>query len=75
MTNKDLPLPVLLRDLREVRGLSLSQAAKLAGCTKAHIWDMEQGKAINPTVKMLAGLGRAYGLSPATILREALISQ
>lgn len=52
--------PQLIRYWREDAKLSLAQAGKLAGITKAHLWDLESGRARNPTIKTLAGLTRAY---------------
>lgn len=49
--------------LREKRGLSLQEAGERAGYTKSHMWEFEQGRAVNPTIRMLLGLARAYGVS------------
>ena len=51
------------RDLREQRALSLQEAGDRAGYTKSHMWEFEQGRAVNPTIRMLLGLARAYGVS------------
>lgn len=50
-------------DLRKARGLSLDEAGERAGFTKSHTWRFEQGRATNPTIRMLLGLARAYGVS------------
>jgi transcriptional regulator with XRE-family HTH domain len=49
--------------LREDRGLTLQEAGDRAGFTKSHMWEFEQGRAVNPTIRMLLGLARAYGVS------------
>lgn len=49
--------------LREQRGLSLQEAGDRAGFTKSHMWEFEQGRSRNPTIRMLLGLARAYGVS------------
>ena len=49
--------------LREKRGLTLQEAGDRAGFTKSHMWDFEQGRSVNPTIRMLLGLARAYGVS------------
>lgn len=49
--------------LRKRRGLSLDEAGQRAGITKSHMWEFEQGRAVNPTLRMLLGLARAYGVS------------
>ena len=51
------------RDLREQQGLSLQEAGDRAGFTKSHMWEFEQGRSANPTIRMLLGLARAYGVS------------
>lgn len=50
-------------DLRLLRGLSLQEAGDRAGFTKSHMWEFEQGRSRNPTIKYLLGLARAYGVS------------
>lgn len=40
-----------LKKRRAALGLSLQEVADRAGVTKAHIWDIEQGNANNPTIK------------------------
>lgn len=57
--------------LRSARGgLSLSQAAALIGCTKAHLWQLESARADNPGIKLLDGMSRAYAI-PLAALAEA----
>lgn len=47
---------------RERLGLSLAEAAEMIGCSKSHIWDIERGVAVNPTIGMLANICAALGL-------------
>lgn len=54
--------------LRKARGLSLDEAGKRAGITKSHMWEFEQGRAVNPTIRMMIGLARAYGVSLAYVI-------
>jgi len=49
-----------IRHEREQRGMSLSEAARRAGITKAHLHDLESGRSRNPCVSTLAGLTKAY---------------
>lgn len=56
------------RALRSQRGLSLQEAGDRAGFTKSHMWEFEQGRARNPTIRMLIGLSRAYGVSLAYMI-------
>lgn len=56
------PTPELgdfIRARREALGMTLEAVAKLAGCTKSHVWELEQGRARNPTVLMMYGLAQA----------------
>lgn len=48
-----------IRARRDALGMTLEAVAKLAGCTKSHVWELEQGRARNPTVLMMYGLARA----------------
>jgi len=54
------PFPVYIRESRETANLSLSGAAKLIGCSKGHLWDLERGNAFNPTIGLLANMAAAY---------------
>lgn len=67
-----LPLGELVRQHREALDLSLAQLAERAGCTKSHVWEIEDGRARNPTVKTVAGLARALGLSLPFVFYAAL---
>lgn len=49
--------------LREQRDLSLQEVADRAGLSKSHIWELEQGRARNPTVDTAVRLSRAFGVS------------
>lgn len=85
MVGEPYSFPQLIRRARERDGLSLAAAAGLIGCTKAHVWDLEQGKARNPTIKMLAGIACAYDMdlgvlahlaaasAPGTAYRKAVV--
>jgi len=54
--------------LRELRDMSLQAVADAAGLTKSHVWEMEQGKSVNPTVNAVWGLSEALSVSPAMLL-------
>ena len=49
--------------LREQHGLSLQDVADRADLSKSHIWELEQGRARNPTVDTAVRLARAFGVS------------
>jgi transcriptional regulator with XRE-family HTH domain len=54
--------------LRELRGMSLKAVGEAAGLTKSHVWELEQGRATNPTVNAVWGLSAALCVSPAMLL-------
>lgn len=54
--------------LRELRGMSLEAVGQAAGLTKSHVWEMEKGRAVNPTVNAVWGLASALCVTPATLL-------
>jgi transcriptional regulator with XRE-family HTH domain len=64
-------LATLIRDARESKGLSLSEAAKRIGIAKMHLWQIEVGRATNPTLKVAAGIRRVLGVSAKKLLDAA----
>lgn len=54
--------------LREMRGMTLQAVGDAAGLTKSHVWELEQGRAVNPTVNAVWGLSAALSVSPAMLL-------
>lgn len=63
--------PIRLKEARIVKGFSLSDLAKLAGTTKAHVWDLEQGRAVNPTLGTLKGLSTALDVPIHVLVGES----
>lgn len=62
-------------ELRIARGnarLSLQEVADRSGFTKSHVWEVEQGRARNPTVGMIAGLSKALGVPFLRLAQAAL---
>lgn len=57
-----------IRLLREMRGMSLQAVADASSLTKSHVWELEQGKSINPTVNAVWGLSASLCVSPAMLL-------
>lgn len=49
--------------LRSQHGLSLQEVADRVGCTKSHIWELEQGRSRNPTINTAVGIANALGVS------------
>ena len=62
----------LLRVLRAKTDLSLAEAAKKLGCTKAHLWDLESGRARNPTMTLLARIVVVYEADPRLLIGCAM---
>lgn len=52
----------MIADMRHDLGLSLQDVANRAGITKSHMWELEQGRAVNPTVATVNGLAKALGI-------------
>lgn len=61
----------MIRALRTNAGESLSQAAQAIGCTRGHLWELEQSIAANPTLFTLRRLSQHYGVTVAKIIGEA----
>jgi transcriptional regulator with XRE-family HTH domain len=51
-----------IAELREKRGLTLSQLAKLVGMSKSALWAIEQGK-VSPTISTLWKIANALGVT------------
>ena len=51
----------MIKDERKRLGLSLKEVANRASITKSHMWELEQGRAVNPTIWTVYGLSRALG--------------
>lgn len=68
------PFGQFIKDAREDAGMSLAEAAEAAGCTKSYLWDMEQGRATNPTITILVGLAKALDLYLDNLAMVAAVS-
>lgn len=53
---------------RKARKMSLQAVGDAAGFAKAHVWELENGRSRNPTVRAVWAFARALGVSPATLL-------
>lgn len=52
--------------------LSLQEVADRASITKSHMWEIEQGRSVNPTVWTVYGLSKALGIPFVTMAAGAL---
>lgn len=60
-----------LRDFRMKKKLSLQELADTVGASKAHVWDLEQGKTKNPSLGLLTSLSRALDVSIKDLVGES----
>ena len=63
-------LSAKVKRLRKTTGLSLQEVADRAGCSKTHVWEIETGRFVNPTLKTIAGFARAFGCSLSEFIEE-----
>jgi transcriptional regulator with XRE-family HTH domain len=59
----DMTVGARLQWLRSRAGISLSEAGRQAKITKAHLWELEDGRATNPGLKTMLALCRVYDIS------------
>jgi len=59
-----------LKNLRMRNKLSLQQVADEVGASKAHIWDLETGRAKNPSMELLTKLARCFNVTVADMVGE-----
>lgn len=60
---RDETLGQLLMRCRKHCGFSLEQAAEEVPCSKPYLWELEQDRARNPTLRLCLGLASLYGLT------------
>jgi hypothetical protein len=70
-----LPLGELILRERGNWNYSLADLARKIGASKAHVWELESGRSINPTSEMVGKLASALVVPPIHVLNAALLSQ
>ena len=55
-------------------GESLQQVADAVGVSKAHIWELEKGRADNPSMSLVTRLADHFGVSVASLVGEDLLA-
>ncbi|WP_343227866.1 helix-turn-helix transcriptional regulator [Sphingopyxis soli] len=60
-----------IKELRIKNAMSLQDLATKVGASKAHIWDLETGRAKNPTIELLVKLSNTLGTSVAELIGES----
>lgn len=69
---KPVKFGAFIRGQREALGLSLQELADKADCTKGHIWEIETGRSVNPTVLTVSNLARGLGVPVMAVFSAAL---
>ena len=61
-----------IAELRLKQSQSLQQVADAVGVSKAHIWELEKGRADNPSMALVQRLADHFGVSTAFLVGEAI---
>jgi len=59
-----------MRQLRHQRRQSLQDVATAVGVSKAHVWELEQGRARNPSMQLVVRLADHFGVTIAALIGE-----
>ena len=65
-----IKLAAHLNQLRLRRAESLQDVATAVGVSKAHIWELEKGRADNPSMGLITRLAEHFGVSVASLIGE-----
>lgn len=65
-----MSLGLTLKTLRTRKKLSLQDVADAVEASKAHIWDLESGRAKNPSIELLTKLARCFDVPVADLIGE-----
>ena len=68
----NLSMKKMISSERGRLNLSLQTVADRAGITKSHMWELEQGRSVNPTVRTVHGLAQALGIPFISLAAGAL---
>ena len=63
-------LAVRLTELRLKSGQSLQDVADAVGVSKAHVWELEKGRAANPAMKLVERLAGHYKVTVSYLIGE-----
>ena len=61
-----------INELRLARGQSLQDVAGSVGVSKAHIWELEKGRADNPSMALVTRLADHFGVSIRFLVDEEI---
>lgn len=59
-----------IRKHRERNRKSLQELADAVGASKAHIWELETGRAKNPSIELLTKLAKTFDVSVSDLIDE-----
>jgi transcriptional regulator with XRE-family HTH domain len=59
-----------IKELRTRKNLSLQELADRVQASKAHIWELETGRARNPTLELITKLAGCFGVGVADLVGE-----
>ena len=65
-----MPLGAQIAELRHKKGESLQEVADAVEVSKAHVWDLERGRAGNPSMLLVQRLADHFGISVAFLVGE-----
>jgi transcriptional regulator with XRE-family HTH domain len=65
-----IKLTTRLNQLRLRKAESLQDVATAVGVSKAHIWELEKGRADNPSMGLVTRLAEHFGVSVAYLIGE-----
>ena len=65
-----IKLAARLNQLRLRKAESLQDVATAVGVSKAHIWELEKGRADNPSMGLVTRLAEHFGVSVASLIGE-----
>ena len=69
MNGKELGAKIKLH--REASNKSLQEIADLIGTSKSHVWEMENGKCVNPSLWMVKSMANAFGYTVSGFIGES----
>ena len=65
-----MSLGIRIAELRRSKGESLQQVGDAVGVSKAHIWEIEKGRADNPAMALVTRLADHFGVTVAYLAGE-----
>jgi transcriptional regulator with XRE-family HTH domain len=66
-----MSLATKLKELRIKKKASLQEVADAVESSKAHIWDLETGRAKNPSIELLNKLANFFAVGIAELVEES----